>query len=362
MKRHDSGFSLVELMVVMALSLVILGGVYMLMMQFGQSAQTENARISLQQEARYILSSFNTELKNAGSILSIADNGAFLGATAHFIGVTPLNNTTYPDGIILASGDPIAVTNLTQAFSPSGGTTLSVADTTVDSSLAFDAWKGGDIGIVVATDGYYVFEVDRTTPPTASTITVRATSVYHSGLLNMAGFQDTEAATTGDQVAYPINAPVVRLASFSIYVFRDVYSTTEKRMVRQLLRITDARGNSDPVANNSDGWGVVSENIHNLQVAYSAYPNWPEETGAVHYFDGNSTATLTDLKDDLRLKRVKQFTVWVVALTDEFGGVGEAINQVPALGDAPAATLPAGKYRYKLFRFHTEPRNYNVAI
>ena len=360
--RRDSGFSLVELMVVMALSLVILGGVYMLMMQFGQSAQTENARISLQQEARYILSSFSSELKNAGAILSIADSGAFLAASAHFTGVTPLNNTSYPDGIIMASGDPIAVTHLTQAFMPSGGVTLSVDDTTVDSTVAADAWKGGDLGILVGTDGYYVFQVDENTPPTASTITIRSTSVYHSGLLSMAGYQDIEAGTPGNQVTYPVNALVARLASFSVYVFRDVYSTTEKRTIRQMLRITDAQGSSDPVANNTDGWGVVSENIHNLQIAYTAYPNWPDESGAVAYFDGVSGGTLTDLKEDLRLKQVKQFTAWVVALTDEFGGVGEAVNQVPALGDAPAATLPAGKYRYKLFRFRAEPRNYNVAI
>lgn len=362
MRHKNSGFSLVELMVVMALSLVILGGVYMLMMQFGQSAQTENARISLQQEARYILSSFTTELKNAGSILSIANSGAFLGAAPHFVGVIPLNNTSYPDGVILASGDPIAVTSLTNSFSPSGATTLSVKDTTVDSAVAIEAWKGGDKGIVVATDGYYVFEVDPSTPPTASTLTVRGTSVYHSGLLNMAGYQDSEPATTGDQVTYPVDAPVVRLASFSIYVFRDIYSTTQKRMVRQLLRITDARGDSDPVANNDGGWGVVSENIYDLQLAYTAYPNWPEATGEVNYFDGVSANTLDDLKDDLRLKRVKQVAVWVVALTDEFGGVDEAVNQVPALADAPANTLPAGKYRYKLFRFAVEPRNYNVAI
>ncbi|MDY0296196.1 MAG: prepilin-type N-terminal cleavage/methylation domain-containing protein [Acidobacteriota bacterium] len=362
MRHKSSGFSLVELMVVMALSLVILGGVYMLMMQFGQSAQTENARISLQQEARYILSSFTTELKNAGSILSIANSGAFLGAAPHFVGVIPLNNTSYPDGVILASGDPIAVTSLTNSFSPSGATTLSVKDTTVDSAVAIEAWKGGDKGIVVATDGYYVFEVDPSTPPTASTLTVRGTSVYHSGLLNMAGYQDSEPATTGDQVTYPVDAPVVRLASFSIYVFRDIYSTTQKRMVRQLLRITDARGDSDPVANNDGGWGVVSENIYDLQLAYTAYPNWPEATGEVNYFDGVSANTLDDLKDDLRLKRVKQVAVWVVALTDEFGGVDEAVNQVPALADAPANTLPAGKYRYKLFRFNVEPRNYNVAI
>jgi len=360
--RRDSGFSLVELMVVMALSLVILGGVYMLMMQFGQSAQTENARISLQQEARYILSSFSSELKNAGAILSIADSGSFLSAPAHFTGVTPLNNANYPDGIIMASGDPIAVTHLTQAFTPTGGLTLSVDDTTVDSTVAADAWKGGDIGMVLGTDGYYVFRVSETTPPTTSTITVRGTSVYHSGLLNMAGYQDTETGSQGNQVTYPINALVVRLASFSVYVFRDVYSTTEKRTVRQMLRITDAQGNSDPVENNSDGWGVVSENIHNLQIAYTAYPNWPDESGAVPYFDGTSAGTLADLKEDLRLKQVKQFTAWVVALTDEFGGVGEAVNQVPALGDAPAVTLPAGKYRYKLFRFRAEPRNFNVAI
>jgi len=362
MNDREKGFSLVELMVVMALSLVILGGVYMLMLQFGQSARTENARISLQQESRYILSSFVTELKNAGAVLSIADSGAFLAATPHFVGITPLNKTNYPDGIILASGDPIAVTQLTQTFSPSGGVSLNVKDTTVESTVAADAWKGGDKGIIVAPGGYYVFEVDSSTPPTTSTITVRSIPVYYSGLLNMPGYQDSEPSTTGNLVSYPVNAPVIRLSSFSVYVFRDVYSTTEKRTVRQLLRITDAEGSPDPVNNNTTGWGVVSENIYNLQMAYSAYPNWPEETGVVNYFGSATSYNIDDLKDDLRMKRVKQLTVWVVALTDEFGGTGEAINQVPALGDHGAITLPQGKYRYKLFRFHTEPRNYNVAI
>ena len=87
-------------------------------------------------------------------------------------------------------------------------------------------------------------------------------------------------------------------------------------------------------------------------------PQWNAQEATVENFQG----VLDDLKDDLRLKRVKQFTVWVVALTDEFGGVDEAVNQVSAMGDAPANTLPAGKYRYKLFRFNVEPRNYNVAI
>ena len=106
------GFSLVEAMVVLVLMLIIMSAVYMMIMYYRDVSGTEQARVRQTQESRFLLSVFSSELKNAGAVMTLVNTGGFLTMPPYFNGIYPLNNTDVPDGVIVASGDPNAVSKL----------------------------------------------------------------------------------------------------------------------------------------------------------------------------------------------------------------------------------------------------------
>ena len=128
-KRSQSGFSLIETLVTMTMFFFILYGVYAMISHYGAVTQTEHSRIRMQQESRYLMASFASEIKEAGALLTLADMQTFLGRPQgklpYFNGIYPLNQTAFPDGIIVATGDPEAVTRLTAPFN-GGSSVLSV--------------------------------------------------------------------------------------------------------------------------------------------------------------------------------------------------------------------------------------------
>lgn len=374
MKRQN-GFSIIELLIVATLLLIILGGVYFMIIHYREVSETELSRIRLQQESRFMLSTFASELKSAGAVLTLANTGSFLGSLGllpHFNGIYPLNNTGFPDGIIVASGNPDVVTSLSQSYSPSAGGIIPV-ETTLD-IFGNTLWAAGEKGIIIGpsvdptdptkTVGYYVFEVDATTPPTPTTITMRGTPVYYSGLLSTANYSDTQTEN-GSAVIYPANSPVIKLTSFSIYLFREVFNADLGRNIRQLIRVTDTLNQADVLASGSTAvMSVISENIWDLQISYTAYPNFPDISSKNEYFAGGSSSTsLPNLLLDIRTKLLKELTLRLVVLTGEYGGQGEQTLTVPVIGDRLSAyTLPAGKFTYRIFVQSIEPRNFNIVI
>jgi prepilin-type N-terminal cleavage/methylation domain-containing protein len=378
----QKGFTLIETIITMSLFLVILSGVYLMIQHYGDVSKTEHSRITMQQESRYMVSSFGDEIKEAGAVLTITHTGGFLAAAPSFNGLYPLNSDSYPDGVILATGDPEAATVLTADFEKSDAV-LNVANASVnayDPSFPYEnpQWTAGQKGIVIGTTGYLVFEVAGVNT-SANTITIRSTPVYYSGLLNINDdYKDTIAAK-GNAVTYSVNSPVIRLTNFSIYVFRDVQHpklssvSGSPQIVRQMIRITDTFGAANPIDEDSSAeYSMISENIWDMQISYIAYTNFSEADRHTtidpthHYFAGPGTSSdASALMDDIKGRLLKQIDISIIAIADELGGQGElsaAAKNIPTIGDNSNTGLPNRKIGFRMFSFSVEPRNFNIIL
>lgn len=379
--KDQKGFSLVEMMVSMGLFLVVLSGVYVMVVHYGEVSRTEHSRLRMQQETRFLMGPFASDVQNAGAVLTITFTGHFLKNDPYFNGLWPLNKTAYPDGMIVAAGDPEAVTRLTEPYVPGdSGSVLTVESTELagyDATRPYELrqWAKGDTGIIVCKEGYLVFSVETLTE---TTITMREEPVYYSGLMNTtaspysAVTYTDPAETNGDSVEYPQDAPVIRLDSFAVYLFKEVAHPIDgisDRLVRQFIRVSDFMGEADPLGDGSKAVkSVISENIWDMQITYLAYENFDELTPDIdidnthYYFAGSTTnPSADDLVVDLRARRLKQVDISVITITDEYGGRGEFTDRlVPALGDGISYYLPPGKYNYKIVDFSIETKNYNI--
>lgn len=382
--KNRKGFSLLETLVTMSVFLIVLSGVYVMVVHYGEVSRTEHSRLRMQQESRFLMSNFASEVKNAGSVLTVAFTGGFLrGKDPFFNGIFPLNQTNYPDGIILATGDPEAVTRTLAPYSPAEGNVIQVEYTEVkayDETRPYEyrQWSPNDTGIILSDEGYLVFKVEEIVPGNPGAIQIREEPVYYSGLLNTTasafkgiGYSDP-TETKGNFIEYPSSAPVIRLDSFSIYLFKEVAHSMDDvsvRLVRQFIRVTDCFGFEDALMEGPDvEKSVISENIWDLQISYIAYENFKDANpdteidSAHHYFAGGTTSqNEADLMNDLRARNLKQLNFTAISITDEYGGSGDFEERlVPAIGDRVAYKLPAGKYNYKIINFSLEPKNYSI--
>jgi hypothetical protein len=396
-RKNEKGFSILETLVTMGLFLIVLSGVYVMVVHYGDVSRTEHARLRMQQDSRFMMTHFTQEIKDAGAVLTIAhalmaegDDHPLVGY-AYFNGIFPLNQSDYPDGIIVASGDPHAVTFLEDPYVRSDGEILTVEGTELGGYVPGEEWEiapwqNGDKGILLHNDGYLVFEVESVTD---TTIEMRELLVYYSELLNAKAGTSASAPTytdrdpmgdvvLGNTLTYEAGSPVIRLAYFAIYLFREVkhprYEASE-RMVRQLIRISDTREEEDPLLEHSTAqYSVISENIYDMQIAYRTYEIDPEDPETFtlatpmdpnfHYFAGSVTSSdRTSLLNQLRLLRLKQLDMDIVSTTDEYGGKDEIIyHTIPAIGDQDKYDMPPGKYNVNILSLIIEPRNYNLYL
>jgi len=376
-QRREQGFSFIETMVAMSIFLFILIPVYNMIVYFGNATKTEQARMAIQQDNRYITTVFAEELKDAGSVLTLSHTGAFLASEAYFNGIYPLNSTLAPDGIIVATGDPEAVTKLTSSFGAASNT-LNVNSTLVPDSVTDPVdsppWQAGDKGIVIGTDGYYIFSVASVD---SSSITTRALPVYYSAQLLSGLYYDTSlSGQTGKDVTYAAGSPVIRLSNFAIYLFEEDVNTKIGSKIRRLIKVTDTKGVIDVLgATYTDvEKSIISENIWDMQISYVAYTDFSTANRSTvpenaHYYfaGGTSSASNIDLIADLRARRLKEIRVSLVTITDQYGGMrGKDYVQpkLPVLGDRTEAdTLSAkGKFGVKISSFTVEPRNFNIIL
>ena len=350
----QKGFTLVEALIVTTMMLVTMGVIYSMILYFRDVTGTEQARVRQVQESRFLLSSFSNSMKNAGAVLTMTHSGSFLGAETYFNGIFPLNNNAFPDGVILASGDPGAATRLMSAVVPRDDATLQVENIT-----ATPAWAAGDLGIIISSDGYYVFRV----ASVGTNIVMDASSaVYYSGLLSTTNYDDP-SATAGNAIEYPVNAPVVRLDDFGIFLVREFYDFDAGRMRRQLLRVSDCRGDADVLATSSPAEkSLIADNIWDMQFVYSSYPNFPDVSGKIDYFKKGSAAVLIDLLADMRSRTFKEVALTVVALTDDYPGKGSAEYTIPIIGDEDSYVIPPGKFNYRIHSLLIQPMNFGISI
>jgi len=376
-KKHIRGFTLLETIVTSGVFLMIMLGVYTMIMQYGDSTKTEQARIRLYQEGRFMMSAFAQEIADAGAAFNLNRT------TLSFNGIYPLNSYEidtidgWPDGIILAVGDPYAATVLENDFSPSDGviTASDLRVTAYDPMYPYEnpPWAAGDIGIVISEQGYYVFSVSGVAFTEAEkgrgTLSYRAEPVYFSGLLDIDNRYKDHFGTSGDSITYPKDSPVIRLSSFSMYLFREKTNTGGSTM-HQFIRVTDTFGNSNPLDDDVDStFSIMSESIYDMQISYitwpkSTFPSVNRNTAVPdsnHYFAGGTTSqSFSNLMIDLQSLRLREVDITLVVLTDEYGvRSGKAINlNIPTIADQGGYTILDAKFTYRLMDFVILPRNY----
>ncbi len=225
-QKPRRGFTLVEMMVSLTIMMFVIISLITLIITTQNAHLTEGRKLDMNQGARVVEQMLYDGFRSSGSVLSLANTPALLGSpNVPFNGVYPLNNNNYPDGVILSSGDPDAVTRLTADFAP-GATTINVI--TVDRppdgvSAAAVAWQENDLGLVMRSNGYYVFRVTATPALGDTQLTIRSNPAYYSGLLNTANYNDAcdeQLGIYGNSGNYISESPVVRLEFFNIFLTR----------------------------------------------------------------------------------------------------------------------------------------------
>ncbi len=374
------GFSLMEAMVYTFILAIVLAGLYTMIIYYRNVESTEQARVRMQQESRFVLSDFMLALKDAGAVLTLENTGSFLKKTPYFNGVFPLNNNNFPDGIIIAKGDPDAVTKLTANFTPSSSTNIQVESTMRKDNPTAYAWSVGDKGIVINDTGYYIFYV---TAVQNNQLSVRATSVYYSGLLNTDHYVDrlidpATSGNTGKNITYSSGIPVIRLYDFAIYLVKETYDNNLKRNTRQLIKITDTQDQANVLNSSRVEKGIAAENVWDIQFIYTVITDLNNPTTTQTNYCATNSANWTNpitnpcasisstncknFYNDIRNKSLKEITIRAVILTDNYSGKGSFVNKVPAMGDENGYTLPSGKYTYKLYTLKVAPRNFNIIL
>jgi hypothetical protein len=369
--NRQRGISIIETLIVMGLILFVMATTFAMIIRFGESQKTDYARVRLSEESRFMFNAFAEQLKDSGSILTLAHSNSFLSDTPYFNGIFPLDKTDGPDGVIMASGDPLGTTTLTADFAPSA-TTINVKSTFRKDGVTA-AWKIGDRGIVLSTQGYYVFAV---TGVASTALTIRDSAVYYSGLLNNCGYYgytdtlQTPAVSKGNAITYTgtgatPKTPVIRLTDFSIYVFNQIFDNRLKRNVNRLYRIFDSNGVSGVgvLANAS----VVSDSIYDLQISYTFFTAFPLPAPSYTLLGAVTPVLPAPYGADtvyslIQKKMLKQTNVTIVVLTDEYGGTDQYTVTVPAIENRGSYSLPSGKYNYKVFSFNVQNKNYNIVI
>lgn len=364
--ENNRGFSLIELLISSTATLIIMSSVFTILIAFSQKSRDEQSGVRQIQESRFLLNILSSELKNAGSIITLTSSGSFLADTPYFNGIYPLNNTDGPDGLIIASGDPDAVTNLSTVFSPSSENDIPVI--TTDVNVDGVAWRAGDYGIIIATNGYYVFKVEEV-DASANIIKKRSEAVYYSGLLDTGGgkYKDNREGTSddGNSINYPVQAPVIRLTNFSIYLIAEEYDSDLRRKRRDLIRVVDANEIADVLGSSSAVKYVMAENIWDLQIGYITYPDLPAFTNKRSFFlpGATSNETVQELVPELQKKTLREISVAFVALTDRLTIKPiSGLLKVPAFGDRDAYSLPYGSYFYKIYKILVEPKNFALSL
>jgi len=355
--KRQSGFSLVETMVSMGIFFIIMYGVYVMIVHYGDASRADHARRKMQQESRYMASAFASELREAGCVFTAGS------MSNRFKGIYPLNSTYHPDGIIVAAGTVDGFTRLTSDFSAGNGTM----------QVAHEKFANGDRGIVINDLGYYVFTVEEAN---GTSLTLRGEPVYYSGLLMSTYYTDPET-NKGNTISFASgdSSFVIPLEYFSIYMVKGIYNERLNREERQFIQVIDTRGEADPLLDGSTATTVViSENIWDIQISYLAYtdiknatPDTPIDTEHYYYaWDGETqsptSADISNLLEDIMSQNLKEIQVDIVSLSDEMTGRGEDIlnHNVPRLGDQAPYTLPDGPYTYKISTLRIKPWNFYV--
>jgi hypothetical protein len=363
------GFSLVEMMVSLTIMLFVIIALISLIISTQSTHLTEGRKLDMNQGSRLIEQLLYDNFRSSASVLSLANTPTLLGSpTISFNGVFPLNNVAYPDGVILAAGDPNALTRLTADFVP-GQQLVNV--TTVNLFDNSDvAWHADDLGLVMRTDGYYVFRVTATPNLGAGQMTIRTTPAYYSGLLNTANYNDSSDerfATTGYDVTYPSGSPVVKLDAFNIFLTR-----TEGDGTRTLTLTTDCNGVQGDIFSLpiTDTRAIpILPNIEDIQIEYLTHDVpvqiWAGSEGARANpcpAGNEGSGDCQNFYTQFFTRNIASARIHVLLRTEEErekSSTSGLVFRKPRMGDAPSVKLPVGRFHYSYMQYEVVIRNFN---
>jgi len=372
--RSNSGFSLIEILITSTIMLVVIISIYSIIVSTQTTQITEENKVNMNQSIRAIDQILCNNIRNAGSIFTLMGTPNFLSSTPPFTGVYPLNKISYPDGIILASGDYLAVTKLTASYTP-GDTTISVEKVS-DIDKTVPAWKLNDIGVVVRNNGYYIFKVTGAVTAGSTQLTIRATPVYFSGLLNTNNYVDLSANANhlgglGNAVNYPSGSPVFRLYYFSMFLTK-----TETDGTKTLTLTSDTEGVADVLADGNETATraiPIVPNINDLQFEYITKEFPPElwassstaNTSHPNPCVSASSADCVNFIQNFVTKNITSVRVFVLLETEDKHKVnkrGPPNNSYKKrrMGDVAESSIPSGKFHYTYLTYEILMRNFNI--
>jgi len=389
--KKNKGFTMIEVMVSSVVFLIVMSAMYLLIIRTQTFHLTEGRKLDMNQASRAIELILCDNIRSAGSVLSLLYTPSFLGGSSPFTGIYPLNNTNGPDGIILASGDPKACTKTTATFDPQGDITLSV-ESLEDKDTGITAWKKNDIGIIVRTTGYYIFKVNPPVGAGSGLLSIRATPVYYSGLLNTASafsalqYDDLSEdanhlgmAGNDNTTPYQIGSPVIRLEYFNIFLVKeevDKFGTT----VRSLTLTTDTEGVGDilnspttnsrlipivPFIEDIQFEYITKDNPPNLWASLRTEIKTTNQKGLTNFLDPcpvPGAAYCVPFIDQFTNTNIASVCVYALFKTEEeknkMSKSGLTYHK-PRMGDVPAFTVPIGRFHYSYMQYEIFVRNYN---
>jgi hypothetical protein len=362
-QHRRQGFSLVEMFMSLTVMLIIIVAIFSIIVAEQSTHLTEGRKLDMNQGARVIEQMLSEGFRGSGAVLSLANTPVLLGSpNLPFNGIYPLNNTNYPDGVILASGDPLALSRLTQTFTPTD-TTVNIPTVNLPDGSAV-AWHANDFGLIMRNDGYYVFKVTNVEPAlNATALTVRDTSAYYSGLLNTAHYNDQcdeQLGMFGNSNAYPAGSPVVRLDYFNIFLTR-----TETDGSLTLTLSVDCEDEPDVLAFPTSSRAVpILPNIQDIQIEYVAKVVPPATVANVWAGSNGAFAGGTaTFYSQFYTKNIASARIFVLLRTEEERNktAGSGITYAkPAMGDVAPSTLAVGRYHYTYMQYQVFIRNYSL--
>jgi hypothetical protein len=122
----------------------------------------------------------------------------------------------------------------------------------------------------------------------------------------------------------------------------------------------------------SQSQSVVSDSIYDMQLSYTFFTDFPNsgagttgtflETAANPVL--NSPYNSETVYGLIQKKFLKEINATIVVLTDEYGGSKGNMPalSLPTIKNRPGYALPAGKYKYKIFSFIVQIKNFNIVI
>ncbi|GEM_PF-2063847 len=400
---RQRGMTLIELLV--ALTIFILAGIaFTAVLVFHQkSFVRQNKRVLLQSQLRTGLLEISDKILSAGAGIGVACNQSYMGSatssgltqgTCSFRGIIPLNtpdegggNENGPDGIILAYGDTSTITRFSPTQSSWNPSTLSLSlekfyDTSKTPQEAF--WHRGDIGMVMSSDGFYVFQVQGVDVGN-QTLYLRDTPVYYSGLLNFSrsgpipisyrdllpSVVDYSTPKYGNSITYFRNTSVViKLEFFGIYFIDKIGENY------YLVASFDTRGEADPCQGGytpqTQKCVPLGKNIIDLQFEYY-YMDDPSNPNIKRVlcslgndipadYDYQDAPPFQDLYGAIINKQATAIKISMAGVTEEFLRKYQKTDhlEIPLIGDRDSLILngePWVKMKLEVSKIIISPRN-----